>query len=139
VLYPLVATGFGIAVLGAFALAGDKPQPAGSEIWHYAAYLVAITSVDVALAIGLSAFASSRVVVGVLIAWNAIVAHLLISITSLGSARKYIDVAAAQHFLPPGATDRVIPMSGGAAIVVLVVWAAVFQRAGRFWVLRRDA
>jgi hypothetical protein len=30
-------------------------------------------------------------------------------------------------------------MSGGAAIVILVVWAAVFQRAGRFWVLRRDA
>ena len=114
-------------------------QPTGSEIWHYAAYLIAITSVDVAIAIGLSAFASSRVVVGVLIAWNAIVSHLLISITSLGGARKYIDVAAAQHFLPPGVNDRVIPMSGIAAVLVLVVWAAVFQRAGRWWVLRRDA
>jgi hypothetical protein len=139
VLYPLLATGFGIAVLGAFALAGDKPQPTGSEVWHYAAYIVAITSVDVALAIGLAAFASSRVVVGVLIAWNAIVAHLLISITSLGGARKYIDVAAAQHFLPPGVVDRVIPMSGAAAILILLAWAGVFQRAGRFWVLRRDA
>jgi hypothetical protein len=139
VLYPLLASGFGIAVLGAFALAGDKPQPTGSEVWHYAAYIVAITSVDVALAIGLAAFASSRVVVGVLIAWNAIVAHLLISITSLGGARKYIDVAAAQHFLPPGVVDRVIPMSGAAAILILLAWAGVFQRAGRFWVLRRDA
>jgi hypothetical protein len=139
VLFPLVATGFVIAVAGAFALAGDKPAPTGSEVWRYAAYLVAITSVDVAIAIGLSAFASSRVVVGVLIAWNAIVSHLLIQIPSLGGARKYIDVAAAQHFLPTGANDRVIPMSSAAAVVILVAWAAVFQRAGRWWVLRRDA
>lgn len=139
VLYPLLATGFGIAVLGAFALAGDKPQPTGSEIWRYATYLGSLTAVNVALAIGLAAIASSRVVVGVLIAWNAIVSHILISITSLGSAREYIDTAAAQHWLPPGATERVIPMSGAAAILILVVWAAVFQRAGRFWVLRRDA
>jgi hypothetical protein len=139
VLLPLVATGFGIAVLGAFALAGDRPHPTGSEIWHDAAYVLSITSVDVALAIGLAAFASSRVVVGVLIAWNAIVSHLLISITSLGGARKFIDVAAAQHFLPPGVNDRVIPMSGVTAVVILLVWAAVFQRAGRWWVLRRDA
>jgi hypothetical protein len=139
VLYPLVATGFGIAVLGAFAFAGSKPIPTASEIWHYAAYLVSITSVDVALAIGLSAFATSRVVVGVLIAWNAIVSHLLISITSLGSARRFIDVAAAQHFLPPGANDRTVPMSTAAAILILVAWAAVFQRVGRWWVVRKDA
>jgi hypothetical protein len=139
VVYPLVATGFGLAVLGAFLFAGEKPLPTGSELWHYAAYLVAITSVDVAIAIGLSAFASSRVVVGVLIAWNAIVSHLLISITSLGSARKYIDVAAAQHFLPRGANDTTVSMSGAAAIVILLVWAGAFQRAGRWWVLRRDA
>jgi hypothetical protein len=139
VLYPLVATGFGLAVLGAFAFAGDKPHPTGSELWHYAAYLVSITSVDVAIAIGLSAFASSRVVVGVLIAWNAIVSHVLISITSLGGARKFIDVAAAQHFLPKGANDTAIPMSGAAAILILLAWAGLFQRAGRWWVVRRDA
>jgi len=76
----------------------------------------------------------------VLIAWNAIVSHLLISFHILGRARAYIDVAAAQHFLPSSADqgDR-IAMSSGKALVVLLLWTAVFMAAGRFWTSRRDA
>ena len=56
--------------------------------------------VNIIIAVGLASFTSSRVVVGVLIAWNAIVSHLLIAIGSLGSARKAIDVGATEHFAP---------------------------------------
>jgi len=91
------------------------------------------------IAIGLAAFASSRVVVGVLIAWNAIVSHLLMAIGSLGAARKFIDVAAAQHFAPPQAIDNAIAMSSATALLVLAGWAAVFSGAGRWWTVRRDA
>jgi hypothetical protein len=139
VFLPLLAVAYGIAAGGAYAFSGDLPQPTGSEVGHYTAYLVAITSVDIVLAIGLAAFASSRVVVGVLIAWNAIVSHLLISFHILGGARKYIDVAAAQHFLPPGVDDSSVPMSTATALVVLLAWAAVFMTVGRFWTNRRDA
>jgi hypothetical protein len=139
VFLPLLATGFGLAVAGSYLFAGDLVTASAADVGHYAAYLVAIGSVDVALAIGLASFASSRVVVGVLIAWNAIVSHLLISFGSLGGARKFIDVAAAEHFLPSGAGDNPIAMSTVTAVVVLVVYAAVFLRAGRWWVVRRDA
>jgi hypothetical protein len=98
-----------------------------------------LTTVDVILAIGLAAFASARVVVGVLIAWNAIVSHLLISLHSLGGARKLIDVAAAEHFLPAGADTSAIEMSTATALAVLVLWSAVFMVAGRYWTERRDA
>jgi hypothetical protein len=35
--------------------------------------------------------------------------------------------------------DNHLPMSWVTALIVLVVWGAVFLRAGRFWTDRRDA
>jgi hypothetical protein len=139
VFLPLLAIAYGIAVAGAYAFAGSKPQPTSSEIWRFAVYLVALCGIDIVLAIGLAAFASSRVVVGVLIAWNAIVSHLLMAFHSLGGSRKFIDVAAAEHFLPRGVDTGAIPMAGATAVLVLFAWAAVFLTAGRFWTQRRDA
>ena len=83
------------------------------------------------LAIGLAAFTSSRVVVGVLIAWNAIVSHLLLALGVLGSARKLIDVAAAEHFSPAINDNNQVGMSGATAVLVLSGWAArgVLRRA----------
>jgi hypothetical protein len=135
----LLVVAYALCVLTAFAFAGDRPSPTGSEVAHFAAYLALIGTVNIAVAIGLAAFASSRVVVGVLIAWNAIVSHLLISIHSLGGARKFIDVAAAQHFLPRGVDDTPVIMSGGTALLVLAGWIVLFQSAGRWWTERRDA
>jgi hypothetical protein len=136
--YPLLAIGYGLTLLGAFAFAGDLPTPTGDLIWRYAVYMVLISAVDIGIAIGLASFAPSRVVVGVLIAWNAIVSHLLISIGSLGGARKFIDVAAAQHFLPRVDQDRPMAMSTGVALLILIGWVAIFQRAGQWWTERRD-
>jgi hypothetical protein len=136
---PMLAVAYAIEVGSAYAFSGSLPSPTGGEVGRYAAYLVALTTVDVILAIGLAAFASARVVVGVLIAWNAIVSHLLISLHSLGGARKLIDVAAAEHFLPAGADTSAIEMSTATALAVLVLWSAVFMVAGRYWTERRDA
>jgi hypothetical protein len=135
---PLMAAGFGLTVLGGFLFAGNLPSPTGSQIGHYAAYLTATMVMDIGLAVGLAAFIPSRVVVGVLIAWNAIVSHLLISIGSLGSARKFINEAAAQHLLPVRDQDVHFAMSTGFAIAVMLVWIFVFQRAGQWWTERRD-
>lgn len=136
---PMLAVAYAIEVGSAYAFSGSLPSPTGGEVGRYAVYLVALTTVDVILAVGLAAFASARVVVGVLIAWNAIVSHLLISIHALGGARKLIDVAAAEHFLPVGADTSAIEMSTATALAVLVLWSAVFLLAGRYWTERRDA
>jgi hypothetical protein len=139
VFLPLLAVAFVIAVACAYAFAGNKPQPTVGDVAHFAVYLVALCGIDIVLAVGLAAFASSRVVVGVLIAWNAIVSHLLIAINSLGGARKLIDVAAAEHFLPSGVDDSAIAMATATAVFVLLAWAAIFLSAGSWWTQRRDA
>jgi hypothetical protein len=140
VFLPILALGLGLAIAGSFVLAGGLPNASGGTIAKYVEYAVAITTVNIIIAVGLAAFASSRVVVGVLIAWNAIVAQLLMQISSLGSVRTFIDVAAAEHFMPlrDGGGTR-IAMSSVTALLVLVGWALVFTRAGRFWTIRRDA
>ncbi len=139
VFLPMLAAGFVLALAGAFLFAGDRPTPTGSQIAHIAAYVVLVTCINVTLAIGLAAFMSSRIVVGVLIAWNAIVSHILISIKALGGARKLIDVAAAENFAPRHMIDNHLPMSNVTALIVLVVWGAIFMGAGRWWTVRRDA
>jgi hypothetical protein len=140
VFLPILALGLGLAVAGSFVLAGGLPTASGSTIAKYVEYSVAITVINLIISIGLAAFASSRVVVGVLIAWNAIVAQLLMQISSLGGVRKFIDVAAAEHFAPirNGGGAR-IAMSSLTALLVLLGWALVFTRAGRWWTTRRDA
>jgi hypothetical protein len=139
VFLPILALGLGLAIASSFVFAGGLPNASGATIAKYVEYSVAITVVNVIVAIGLAAFTSSRVVVGVLIAWTAIVSHLLLQISSLGGARKFIDVAAAEHFLPRTSGDTRIAMSGAAAVLVLLGWTLVFTRAGRWWTIRRDA
>lgn len=136
---PPFLAAFGIATVVAYALAGSKTHPAGSDVWHFFVYSLLITSINVVIAVGLSAFTSSRVVVGVLIAWNAIVAHLLMAIGALGGARKLIDVAAAQWFAPHDAVAPVVRMASLTAALVLLGWAVVFLAAGRWRTERRDA
>jgi hypothetical protein len=139
VFLPLLAAGFGLAVLGSYAFAGDQPTASAGTVGHWALYIGLDGVVDLALAVGLAAFVSSRIVVGVLIAWNAIVSQILLSLGSLGGVRKAIDVAAFQHFAPRGAIDDKLAMSSGLALLVLVIWVAVALGAGRRWTQRVDA
>jgi len=139
VFLPMLALGLAIAIAGSFFLAGDLPHPSGRDVFDYIAYTFAITAVNLVLAIGLAAFVSSRVVVGVMIAWNAIVSHLLLAFGTLGNARKAIDVAAAEHFAPAHSMDRPVTMSTLSALIVLAAWSAAFFGAGRWWTKRVDA
>jgi hypothetical protein len=139
VFLPILAIGFALAMAVVLALAGYNPTPSGSYVTHTIAYILSFTVINLILAIGLAAFTSSRVVVGVLIAWNSIVSHLLMAIHSLGGARKFFDVAAAEHFSPAINGGDKVAMSGITASLVLIGWALVAIVAGRWWTSRRDA
>lgn len=140
VFLPMLALGLAVAVGGAFLFAGGLPTPGGGLIVRYVEYALAGSVIDVVIAVGLAAFASSRVVVGVLIAWNAIVSQLLMHIGLLGAARKGIDTAAVAQFAPGSITrDEPVHMAKITAVLVLLGWAAVFLTAGRWWTQRRDA
>jgi hypothetical protein len=136
---PMMLAGFALVTLASFLFAGNLPNPTGHDVVRELEYALAIGTINIFLAVGLAAFVSSRIVTGVLIVWNSAVAHILISFHSLGSARKFIDVAAAEHFQPHQSSDQHVAMSLAAALAILVVWAGIFARAGRFWTNRRDA
>jgi hypothetical protein len=140
VFLPMLALAYVIAIGGAFLFAGDLSTPSGSVIVEYMEFGVAGTALAMIMAIGLAAFASSRVVVGVLIAWNAIISNLLLHISALGSARKGIDGAAVTQLAPPKfQQDAPVHMSELTALLVILAWAAVFIVAGNWWTRRRDA
>jgi hypothetical protein len=136
---PMLAAGFGLAVVASYAFAGDNPSASAGTIGHWALYIGLDGIVEVALATGFAAFVGSWIVVGVLIAWNAIVTQILISIGSLGGFRKAIDVAAIQHFAPQGSIDDKLTFSSGAALLVIAVWMLVALGAGRLRTQRVDA
>ena len=136
---PMMLTGFLVVTVASFVFKGSLASPSGHDVVHELAYALAIGIVNLFLAVGLAAIVSSRIVIGVLIVWNSVIAHILISFHSLGGARRFIDVAAAEHFQPHQSANQRVAMSGAAAVLVLAVWAAVFARAGRFWTNRRDA
>jgi ABC-type transport system involved in multi-copper enzyme maturation permease subunit len=137
---PLLALAFGFAVLGAFVFAGNTPNPSGAAIGHAAAWVAAHTLVSLTIAVGLASVISARIVIGVVLAWNAIVSPLLGQISLLGFSRKGLYTAAANR-LDPSITGRdgLIHMSTGTAILVLLVWAALFLALGAWWTQRRDA
>jgi hypothetical protein len=136
---PMVLVGFAVAITASFVFTGDLPNPSSSDVGHELAYIFALGVVNLFLAVGLAAIVSSRIVIGVLIVWSSAISHILIAFHSLGGARKYIDVAAAEHFQPHTSSDQQVAMSSATAIVILAAWAAVFAFAGRFWTNRRDA
>lgn len=139
VFLPMLAAAFALTVAVTYAFAGENDTPSATYVLRSIAYLAVLTGIDVVLAVSLAAFTSSRVVVGVLIAWNAIVSHILLSLGALGSVRKLIDVAAAQRFSPVRDVNSEFGMSVLAAVLVLAGWAAVAVAAGRWWTERRDA
>jgi ABC-type transport system involved in multi-copper enzyme maturation permease subunit len=139
VLLPILALGFVLAVGGAFVFAGGLEHPTASVILKYGEYGLASAFINVVLAVSLTAFASARVVIGVLIAWNVIVGPLLLHIGSLGSVRKGLDAAAIEHFAPGRFVTKQVTVSTATALVVLLGWTLVFTQAGRWWTSRRDA
>lgn len=136
---PMVLAGFAVATVCSYAFKGDLPSPSGHDVRHELAYAFALGVVNLFLAVGLAAFMSARIVIGVLIVWNTAIAHILMAFHSLGGARKFVDVAAAEHFQANVRSDQRVAMSTATALVVLAVWCALFAAAGRFWTTRRDA
>jgi ABC-type transport system involved in multi-copper enzyme maturation permease subunit len=139
VVLPMLLIAFAVALACGFLFAGDLPTPSWTLIGRELVYVLAFTLVNLVMAIGSAAFVSARIVIGVLIAWNTAITHILISFHTLGGARKLINVAAVEHFLPSSSSDQRIGMTTATAIIVLLAWAGVFSNAGRWWTSRRDA
>jgi hypothetical protein len=136
---PVVATAFVLAVAASYAFAGGEPTLSAADVAGYGEWLAATALLNVVLGVSLASIVSSRVAVGVLLAWNAVVTPLLLAIGDLGGVRAAIGTAAAQHFAPPGPATTQIAMSTATALLVLALWIAIPLGAGARVTKRRDA
>ena len=139
VLAPFVVAAFAVVVALSYAFAGSHPTPGAHEIGAYGGTLALLVLVNLTLGVALSSILSARIATGVLLGWNAVLAPLLASLHNLGSARRFVDISAASHWAPNVAGKVDVPMTGGTAIAVVLIWIAVSLRAGAIWTKRVDA
>jgi hypothetical protein len=136
---PLLAAAFTLAVAASYAFAGGEATSAAGDVAGYAGWLGATATLTIVLGVSLASILSSRVVVGVLLAWTLILTPMLLGITELGGARAALGAAAAEHFAPNTAGATPIAMSTATALLVLALWVAIPLRIGARVTQRRDA
>ena len=136
---PLVAVAFALATIASYAFAGGERAASAGDVARYGAWLAATTLLNVVLGVSLASIVGSRIAVGALLAWSAIVAPLLLQVADLGGTRALIGTAAAQHFAPAGPAATQIAMSSVTALAVLTVWIALPLLVGAHVTKRRDA
>lgn len=131
---------FAVPAVASRVLAGGLPSPATGLLIQYGLGVGLSTTLDVVLAVGLSALLGSRsVTIGVLLGWELAFSRLLEHMTSLGAARQLPASSAVDRILPAMGGPRVVPMSLVVAALVLIGWALVASAAGAWKTVTRDA
>ena len=141
-LLALVGAAFAITATASTVLAGSEEVPSGRLLVDSAVWLVLVIAPSFALALGVSSLLGSRATsIGVLLGWQLVAMPLLVQFEILGAVRQGL-VDAATHRLAPSAlveTSGTVPMSLGAAVVVLFTWMAVPLAIGAWRTCTRDA
>ena len=138
----LVGVAFAVTATAATLLAESSEAPNGSLLAHSAGWLALVTAPSFALALGLSSLLGSRgTSIGILLAWQLVAMPLLVQVGILGALREGL-VDAATHRLAPAALvegTAAVPMSLGAAVVVLIAWVTAPLAVGAWRTCTRDA
>lgn len=138
----LVGGAFAITATAATVLAGSSEAPTGSLLVHSAGWLALVTAPSFALALGVSSLLGSRgTSIGILLGWQLVSMPLLVQVGALGDLREGLVDAATNRLAPAALVEGTVavPMSLGAAVVVLLVWMAVPLAAGAWRTCTRDA
>jgi ABC-type transport system involved in multi-copper enzyme maturation permease subunit len=141
--WAVILSGFVLLLLGSIVFASNLPTPGISLVLNALAFTLLGTGVLCVIAVGFAAFTTSKPgALTALIAWQIIASPLLASIGSLGSTRKAILSQAITHFSPVSVEGRhgaTVAMSQGMALLVLVVWLAIFLALGAWRTRTMDA
>ncbi len=141
--WSVIITGYVLVLVGTFVFAGGTPTPDTALILNGLGFLLLATGVLCAVAVGFSSLVGSKpAAIIALIAWQVIAGPLIASIESLGSARNIVLSQALAHFSPlriGGDRGTELVMSTGTAVLVIVVWLAVFLALGAWRTRTMDA
>jgi len=143
----VIAVGYALAVIGTYAFASGTPTPSGALLANGFGFTLLSTGVICTVAVGFASLTGSRAAaLTVLIGWQLVASRILENISSLGNARRVILSQAIAHFSPVNLGDRgghgagaTVTMSGGVALLVLVVWLIAFLALGAWRTRTMDA
>ncbi len=141
--WAVVISAYLVLLLGTFVFASDLPTPSGTLILNGFGFVVLATGVVCAVAVGFASLTTSKPgAIIALIAWQVIASPLIVSIESLGSARKLVLSEALAHFSPlslTGGHRETVAMGAGTALLVIVAWLVVFTALGAWRTRTMDA
>ena len=133
--WAVIIAGYALILLGTFVFASNLPTPSGSLVLEGFGFLLLATGVLCTVAVGFASLIDSKPgAIIALIAWQVIASPLISSISSLGSGRDFVLSQAIAHFGPAGikgARGTEVVMSGGTAVIVIVIWLGGLPRARR--------
>jgi len=135
---------FALLLAGSFIFASNLPTPGGALIFNGLGFALLGTGVLCVIAVGLASLTTSKpAAIIVMIAWQVVASPLIASISSLGSSRRAILSQAIAHFSPvhvgEGGHGATVTMGEGTALLVVVVWVAVFLALGAWRTRTMDA
>jgi ABC-type transport system involved in multi-copper enzyme maturation permease subunit len=142
--WSVILSGYLLVLAGTFAFASNLPTPSAALVINGLGFLMLATGVLCVVAVGFSSLVASKpAAIIALIAWQLVAGALIASITSLGSARDWVLGQALSHFSPVeiegGRHASHVIMSGGTALVVILVWLVVFLALGAWRTRTMDA
>ncbi|HEY7892468.1 MAG TPA: hypothetical protein VIC05_09695 [Solirubrobacteraceae bacterium] len=140
--FSIALIGYLITVAGTYLLASSLPTPSFGLLLEALGFVLLADGVICVVAVGFGSLTNSKpATITALIGWHLVASPLLASITYLGSVRDGIVSQAFVHFSPVHIGDRRanITMSGVTAVIVLVIWLAVFLALGAWRTRTMDA
>jgi ABC-type transport system involved in multi-copper enzyme maturation permease subunit len=142
-LLPLAAISFAGSAIACALLAGNLESPSPSLLVKAGLWVLLGFTLQFALALGVASLVGSRsITIGVVLAWQLVIAPILVGFSKLGMAREFFPNAAFERLAPgpfAGHGSPDIPMSVVAAVAVLAGWLLVPLAVGAWRTATRDA
>jgi ABC-type transport system involved in multi-copper enzyme maturation permease subunit len=145
VCWSVILAGYALIVLGTFVFAGNLATPDGALLLNALGFLLLATGVLCVVAMGFASLINSKPAsIIALIAWQLVASALIVSISSLGSARDAVLSQALSHFSPLSLDDggrhgTTVTMAGGTALLVVILWLFVILGLGAWRTRTMDA
>ena len=140
---PLAAISFAGSAIACVLLAGNLESPSPSLLVKAGLWVLLAFTLQFVLALGVASLMGSRsITIGVVLAWQLVLAPLLAAFSKLGMARELLPNVAFDRLAPgsfAGSGGSDIPMSVAAAVAVLVGWLLVPLVVGAWRTATRDA
>jgi ABC-type transport system involved in multi-copper enzyme maturation permease subunit len=143
VCWSVIVSAYALVLMGTFVFAGNLPTPSATLIANGFGFVLLATGVLCAVAVGFASLVTSKpAAIIALIAWQIIASPLISSITLLGGARDFVLTQGLTHYSPLAVADghaANVNMSAGTALLVIVLWLAVFLGLGAWRTRTMDA